>query len=211
MAVEQPVTLVDDGVTLEGDLTVPDGVVGLVLFAHGSGSSRKSPRNRTVAESLQDRGLATLLFDLLTVEEDRVYENRFDIELLTERLVSAGKWTRSDPRIAGLKLGYFGSSTGAAAALRAAARPEPPVGAVVSRGGRVDLAADDLANVEAATLFVVGGDDSQVLELNRTAFESLHCEKELHVVPGATHLFEEPGALEEVADVAGRWFVTHLS
>jgi len=203
------VTIPADGVELEGELVVPEGATGIVVFAHGSGSSRHSPRNNFVAESLRERGLATLLFDLLTEVEDETYETRFDIDLLTERLLAATEWLRERPDTGDLVVGYFGSSTGAAAALRAAARFEE-TGAVVSRGGRVDLASDALDRVTAPTLFVVGGRDTQVLELNETAFAALPGEKELEVVEGATHLFEEAGALETVADLAADWFDGHL-
>ena len=198
-----------DGVTLEGDLGIPDGATGLVVFAHGSGSSRKSPRNQFVAERLRERGLGTLLFDLLTEQEDQRYETRFDIDLLVDRLVAASEWVDEEATTRDLQVGYFGSSTGAAAALRAAARRD--VDAVVSRGGRVDLASAVLADVTAPTLFVVGGADHTVLELNREAYDEIVCEKSLEVVEGAGHLFEEPGALEAVADHAGDWFVDHLA
>jgi len=204
-----PVEIPVDGVTLEGDLGIPDGATGLVVFAHGSGSSRKSPRNQFVAERLRNRGLGTLLFDLLTEQEDQRYETRFDIDLLVDRLVTASEWVDEEATTRDLQVGYFGSSTGAAAALRAAARRD--VDAVVSRGGRVDLASAVLADVTAPTLFVVGGADHTVLELNREAYDELVCEKSLEVVEGAGHLFEEPGALEAVADHAGDWFVDHLA
>jgi len=207
---EQIVRIPADGVELEGALVVPDGAPGLVAFAHGSGSSRHSPRNNYVAGVLREHGLGTLLFDLLTEAEDVDRATRFDIDLLTERLLAATAWLRGREDVGDLNLGYFGSSTGAAAALRAAAA-EPDVGAVVSRGGRVDMATESLADVEAATLFVVGGADYQVLELNREAYDVLTCEKELHVVEDAGHLFEGPGQLEEVADVAADWFEEHLA
>jgi pimeloyl-ACP methyl ester carboxylesterase len=208
-ATEQLVEIPADGVRLEGKLAVPADPSGLVAFAHGSGSSRHSPRNNFVADELVDRGLATLLFDLLTEEEDRDYETRFDVDRLVERLLAATDWIEGRADVGTLPLGYFGSSTGAAAALRAAAARWEEVSAVVSRGGRVDLASDALPDVTAATLFVVGG-DTQVLQLNREAFERLTCETELSVVENAGHLFEEPGALEEVADLAGEWFVEYL-
>lgn len=193
--------------TLEGSLAL-DGGDRVVVFAHGSGSSRKSPRNNAVAGVLRDAGLGTLLFDLLTEVEDRDRSKRFDIELLTERLVGATEWLRG--RVdRELSVGFFGASTGAAAALCAAAR-EHRVGAVVSRGGRVDMAEDALDDVDCPTLFVVGGDDEDVLALNREAYDRLNCEKELHVVEGAGHLFEGPGELEEVAAEARDWFDTHL-
>ena len=195
-----------DGVTLEGILEVPTDATGLVVFAHGSGSSRKSPRNNFVADVLREHGLATLLFDLLTETEDRVRENRFDVSLLTDRLVAATAWLREQDATESLDVGYFGSSTGAAAALRAAARPGVDVQAVVSRGGRVDLAADAFANVRAPTLLIVGGNDTEVLERNRAASERLAGETELHVVEGAGHLFQGEGELEAVADAAADWF-----
>ena len=194
---------------LPGHLTIPMGAIGIVVFVHGSGSSRHSPRNRAVADSLNTLGLGTLLFDLLTHEEESDRGNVFDIELLTERLVGATAWLESlyEGRMA---IGYFGASTGAAAALLAAAEPTSRVAAVVSRGGRVDLAGERLASVRAPTLFIVGGADTFVLELNRVALRRLTCECRLDVVNGATHLFEEPGAMAEVAAAAGGWFSKHL-
>ncbi len=205
------VTITVDGAELEGELLVPEGATGLVLFAHGSGSSRHSPRNNFVAERVRDRGVGTLLFDLLTEREDRIYETRFDIPLLTDRLVGATRWLRNREEAADLNVGYFGSSTGSAAALRAAARPETDVAAVVSRGGRVDMAEDSLERVSTATLFLVGGDDDPVLEWNEAAYNRLSCEKSLEVIDGASHLFEEPGALEAVADAAAEWFAETLA
>lgn len=199
-----------DDVRLEGELIVPDEATGLVIFAHGSGSSRHSPRNNFVAETLRERGLATLLFDLLTEEEDEDRENRFDISLLTARLVAVTHWLEEQDETRGLTFGYFGSSTGAAAALWAAPQTESTIEAIVSRGGRVDLAEEVLDTVTAPTLFIVGGNDETVLELNREAYEDLTCERELQVVEDAGHLFEEPGALEEVADLAADWFVNQL-
>ncbi|HTT08028.1 MAG TPA: alpha/beta hydrolase [Gammaproteobacteria bacterium] len=194
-----------------GDLYMPaSGATGIVLFAHGSGSSRRSPRNRMVAGALHEKGLATLLFDLLTESEDRDYETRFDIELLTRRLVSATDWLGRQQRLRELAIGYFGASTGAAAALRAAAALPDRIHAVVSRGGRPDLAMADLPEVRAPTLLIVGGADWQVLELNRQAHARLNAVKSLEVVPNATHLFEEPGALEQVALLAGAWFRKYL-
>lgn len=207
MQFEPEVEIPVDSVSLPGKLMVPESSPGLVVFAHGSGSSRFSPRNNFVAEYLNDRGLGTLLFDLLTGEEDRVRENRFDIDLLTDRLSKAARWARDE---AGLPLGLFGSSTGAAAALRAAAELRDGVDAVVSRGGRMDLAGEALPEVEAPTLMVVGGQDRQVLELNRDAADRMRCESEVAVVEGAGHLFEGPGQLEEVAELAADWFVRHL-
>jgi len=195
---------------LAGTLVLPAGARGVVLFAHGSGSSRLSPRNRSVAEALQARGLGTLLFDLLSEAEARLRARVFDIPLLAERLLQATAWVTRQPEAAGLPVGYFGASTGAAAALVAAGAGEHPIGAVVSRGGRPDLAGDSLANVRAPTLLVVGSHDPEVLELNRQALVELRCVKELAIVRGATHLFEEPGTLEEVMVLAGDWFVRHL-
>jgi putative phosphoribosyl transferase len=192
-----------------GHLTVPAGAVGLVLFAHGSGSSRHSPRNQFVARSLNEKHVATLLFDLLSPHEERERANVFDIGLLAERLLTATSWARSE--LAALPIGYFGASTGAAAALAAASAPGADIAAVVSRGGRPDLAGDArLAAVRAPTLLIVGGADDVVLELNREAARHLACEHRLEVVPGATHLFEEPGALEAVAALAGDWFHRHF-
>ena len=205
------VTIQTDGVELEGELQVPADAAGVVVFAHGSGSSRKSPRNTFVADKLRERGLGTLLFDLLTEAEDRRRETRFDIDLLTDRLLGATEWVRDNPTTAGLNIGYFGSSTGAAAALRAAAERGDDVAAVVSRGGRVDLAAEQAPDVTAATLFVVGGADTQVLELNREVLDALTCETDIAVVEGAGHLFEGEGELETVADLAGEWFADHLA
>jgi pimeloyl-ACP methyl ester carboxylesterase len=199
-----------DDVELEGILDVPDGAGGLVVFAHGSGSSRKSPRNNFVAEVIRDRGLGTLLFDLLTEEEDQIRENRFDIPLLTDRLVAVTEWLWTRDTTRDLNVGYFGSSTGAASALRAAARLGDDIDAIVSRGGRVDMAAGVLDEITMPTLFIVGGVDTQVLELNREAYDQLPSEKELHVVEGAGHLFEDEGELEEVADVAADWFAGAL-
>jgi dienelactone hydrolase len=196
-------------VTLPGTLSLPAAPRGIVLFAHGSGSSRSSPRNRFVAEVLVAAGLATLLFDLLTPPEDRTYENRFDIALLTTRLSGATAWLATEPALAALPIGYFGASTGAAAALDASAVVGPRVRAVVSRGGRPDLASA-LERVTAPTLLLVGGEDFQVIELNREAKARMRCPCEIAIVPGATHLFEEPGTLEAVAVAARDWFVRHL-
>ena len=202
--------------TLEGSLAIPEAAIGAVIFAHGSGSSRHSPRNQYVAEVLHRAGLATLLLDLLTAEEDRrdsiTAEYRFDIELLAERLSIATDWLALTCAKHDFRLGYFGASTGAAAALVAAAH-QPSVAAVVSRGGRPDLALDSLAHVRAATLLLVGERDAPVIQMNRTAFThlTLAAERELRIIPNATHLFPEPGALEEVARLAAEWFVRHLS
>ena len=204
-----------DRVALEGDLTVPEGPIGVVLFAHGSGSSRHSPRNRQVARTLQRFGLGTLLIDLLTPEEGEAERYtrhlRFDIDLLADRVVGAARWLSRYPLTQHLPIGCFGASTGAAAALVAAAREPGLVRAVVSRGGRPDLAGEELAAVRAPTLLIVGGNDPQVIEMNREAFRRLRTMKELQIIPGATHLFEEAGALERVAQLAAQWFVRHLS
>ncbi len=201
-------------VAVEGNLVVPEGAAGVVLFAHGSGSSRLSPRNRSVARQLQERGLATLLIDLLTAAEEAIdietAQLRFDIGLLADRLAGATKWLVRNRETRDLRIGYFGASTGAAAALVAAASAPESVAAIVSRGGRPDLAGDALPLVQAPTLLIVGGDDLQVIELNREAYDRLSCEKKLEIVPGASHLFEEPGTLEAVARLAGDWFDEHL-
>src|ERR1700682_3646198 len=202
------------GIMLEGNLTLPEGAAGLVLFAHGSGSSRHSPRNRHVAAILNQSKLATLLVDLLTPEEEaidvRTAHLRFDIVLLAERLIGATDWLMEYQDTRNLRIGYFGASTGAAAALVAAAERRYAVRAVVSRGGRPDLAGPALTRVRAPTLLIVGGNDFQVIELNRAAFEQLRCEKRFVIVPGATHLFEEPGALDQVAALARDWFQRYL-
>src|SRR6266536_288976 len=199
---------------LDGNLTIVAQAKGLVLFAHGSGSSRHSPRNQFVARTLNDAGLATLLFDLLTPEEESVdlytREHRFNIGLLAERLVHATKWAKQQKQTEDFHIGYFGSSTGGGAALVAAAEFPEEIGAVVSRGGRPDLAGDALPKVKAPTLLIVGGLDYAVIRMNEDAYRQLRCEKELRIVPGATHLFEEPGALEEVARLAAEWFQRHL-
>ncbi|HEX6966662.1 MAG TPA: dienelactone hydrolase family protein [Gemmatimonadaceae bacterium] len=201
-------------VVLHGTLGLPDGAQGVILFAHGSGSGRLSPRNNYVAHVLQDVGLATLLIDLLTREEEivdaRTAHLRFDIDFLAGRLLDATRWLVQTPETAGLAVGYFGASTGAAAALQAAAAGETPIFAVVSRGGRPDLAMPYLADVHAPTLLIVGGNDAPVIPLNRVAYDALRTEKEMRIVPGATHLFEEPGALETVAELASDWFVRYL-
>jgi putative phosphoribosyl transferase len=211
---ERTVRVPAGAVTLEGDLTLPQGAQGAVLFAHGSGSSRHSPRNRRVAGLLNEARLATLLVDLLTADEEiadrRTGHLRFDIGLLAERLVEAADWLGRQPGTRDLTLGCFGASTGAAAALVAAAARPHAVCAVVSRGGRPDLAGPSLSVVRAPTLLIVGGDDAPVLELNRQAYQRLHGEKRLVVIPGATHLFEEPGALDLVARDASGWFEQHL-
>jgi len=202
------------GVMLDGELMVPADSRAVVIFAHGSGSSRTSPRNRYVADTLNSAGLATLLFDLLTPAEEavdvRTAKLRFDIGFLARRLLQATDWLMKQSKERPLKVGYFGASTGAAAALVAAAEAPHHVGAIVSRGGRPDLAGSALAHVQAPTLLIVGGDDDAVLHLNRQAIEQLRCEKRLEIIAGATHLFEEPGALGNVAHLARQWFRSHL-
>jgi putative phosphoribosyl transferase len=197
-------------VQLGGHLTLPEDAIGVVVFAHGSGSSRRSPRNRYVATVLNEEGLATLLFDLLTVEEEADRANVFDISLLARRLVDVTNWLRAVTDLAHLPVGYFGASTGAGAALWAAAEPDADIAAVVSRGGRPDLAGPRLAEVAAPTLLIVGGDDHVVLDLNRQAQAQLRCESRLVVIPGATHLFEEPGTLQAAAEAARDWFTGHM-
>lgn len=213
-ATPRPVRLDLAGVALNGDLSLPAEAHGLVVFAHGSGSSRLSARNRAVAEALQHRHLATLLLDLLTEHEDavdaRTAEFRFDISLLGERVVAALDWAQMQPPTSSLPLGLFGASTGAAAALIAAAQRPAFVRAVVSRGGRPDLAEASLEQVAAPTLLIVGGLDHIVIDLNRQALAQLHAPKELQIVPGATHLFEEPGTLHRVSQLAGDWFTRYL-
>jgi|SRR5580765_3686368 len=206
---ESGVLIRADGVTLPGTLAMAASAVGLVLFAHGSGSGRHSPRNRLVASELRHEGFATLLLDLLTESEAEDRRYVYDIPLLAERLLAATRWAATQPNTSELPVGFFGASTGGAAALVAAAR-EPDVRAVVSRGGRPDLADAALADVSAPTLLIVGGEDSQVLELNRRALAALRCHKELAVIPGATHLFEEPGTLEAAARLATKWFLHYL-
>lgn len=201
-----------DGERLQGTLALPPAKVGVVAFAHGSGSSRHSPRNAFVARVLADAGICTLLFDLLTVTEDSDYATRFDIPLLSSRLIGATEWLARQDAVAGLPLGYFGASTGTAAALVAAAELGPRVSAVVSRGGRPDMAgAIALRRITAPTLLIVGGEDSTVIRLNREAYAQLVCHKGLEIVPGATHLFEEPGTLEAVAALAATWFRRYLT
>jgi len=202
-------------VILKGDLFIPQHARAVVLFAHGSGSSRFSPRNVMVAESLQSAGFGTLLMDLLTHDEEafdaRTGELRFDVQLLSERVIAAASWLRERPATSGLAIGYFGASTGAGAALVAAAHRPELVRAVVSRGGRPDLAGDALELVRAPTLLIVGGSDELVIELNQQAMMAMQCERRLEIVPDASHLFEEPGALQHVAVLAQRWFAKHLS
>jgi dienelactone hydrolase len=208
------VEILTPDVELEGDLAIPDSAVGLVLFSHGSGSSRASPRNRHVAEVLQQAGLATLLIDLLTAAEEEEERHtrhlRFDIAVLAQRLVAVIDWLSTKDDVKDLPLGLFGASTGAAAALVAAAQVPERVGAVVSRGGRPDLAGASLPGVEAPTLLVVGGADTEVIELNREAASQMEAEHQLEIIPGAGHLFEEPGALDRVAELASDWFRSRL-
>lgn len=208
------VRVMANSITLDGNLNIPEAATGIVVFAHGSGSSRHSPRNRYVAQTLQYRGLATLLIDLLTPDEERqdmrTMHLRFDIRLLAERLVGASDWLAQNRETHRLALGYFGASTGAGAALVAAAELGDKVRAVVSRGGRPDLAGPALARVQAPTLLIVGGDDVPVIAMNREALRKLRSQKKLEIVPGATHLFEEPGTLEEVARLASNWFEKYL-
>ena len=201
-------------IALSGNLSLPEGATALVLFAHGSGSSRHSPRNQFVARTLNDAGLATLLFDLLTQKEEAIdtqtRELRFDIRLLAERLVHATKWAKEQEQTRDLRIGYVGSSTGGAAALVAAADNPLDAGAVVSRGGRPDLAGDALPKVQAPALLIVGGNDDIVIELNEQARDRMRCEVKLEIIPGATHLFEEPDTLEKAAKLASDWFVEHI-
>jgi putative phosphoribosyl transferase len=207
---ENPVQIEGDSVVLEGELVIPSSAPGVVLFAHGSGSSRHSPRNQYVAKVLQKAGIGSLLFDLLTPREDAVYETRFNIPLLTQRLIMATEWLSKQSQTKDLGLGYFGASTGAAAALMAAAELGPAIRCVVSRGGRPDLALSVLDRVEAPTLLIVGGYDDVVIEMNQRAYDKLGGIKDLAIVPGATHLFEEPGTLEEAAGLAAAWFKRYL-
>jgi len=202
-------------VTLEGDLAVPENARGVVLFAHGSGSSRFSSRNRFVASELRDGGMATLLIDLLTPDEERIDMRtahlRFDIDLLARRLGGATEWLANDARTSTMNVGLFGASTGGGAALVAAAARPDRIAAVVSRGGRPDLAGDALPHVQAPTLLIVGGDDAPVIAMNRAAYDRMTCERRMEIVPGATHLFEEPGTLEEVSRLARDWFRRFLA
>src|SRR4051794_30049374 len=211
-AIEEEIEIPFTGFHLNGEMNIPPGAPGVVLFAHGSGSSRHSPRNQFVARTLREHGVGTLLFDLLTEDEeaeDRFTGHlRFDIGLLTDRLLGATRWLhKKEP---GMLIGYFGSSTGGAAALVAGAQSEVPIRAIVSRGGRPDLAGPALPEVKAATLLIVGGADRPVIEMNQQAYARMRCPKELRLVPGATHLFEEPGALEQVAEMAAEWFERHF-
>ncbi len=208
--VQNDIIIPVDTIRLQATLTIPGKVMGLVIFSHGSGSSRFSPRNRFVADILNQHHIATLLADLLTPEEDAVYANRFNIDLLTERLIAITQWISQRDFGQTIPVGYFGASTGAASALKAAVQCSNIISAVVSRGGRPDLAADSLNDVKTPTLLIVGSLDEEVLSLNRQALENLSCEKKLTLVEGATHLFEEPGKLEEVARLATDWFLHHL-
>ena len=210
MQIAKEVSIPVNNITLKGDLVVPQNATAIVVFSHGSGSSRFSTRNQMVAEYLRERNFGTLLFDLLTTQEDADYDNRFNIDLLSSRLISATEWLRANSATKDLNVGYFGASTGAASALQAAANLKW-VGAVVSRGGRPDLAMRFVERVEAPTLLIVGGFDTVVLELNQKVLKRLHCPKELVVVEGATHLFEEPGKLNKVAELAAEWFEKYLS
>ncbi len=206
------ISITDDTARLEGELIIPPGAQGIVVFAHGSGSSRFSPRNNYVAKVIRDRGLGTLLFDLLTRQEDQNYTTRFEISLLTQRLLAATAWLGAETKTSKLKIGYFGASTGAAAALQAAAKLGRKIAAVVSRGGRPDLAGvSALEKVMSPTLLLVGGADDGVIELNEQAYSRLQCEKQLVLISGATHLFEEPGTLEQVANQAADWFAHYLT
>ncbi len=210
-ALEKLVRIPADYAHIEGMLVLPENAQGLVLFAHGSGSSRHSPRNNYVAQVLREAGIGTLLMDLLTPEEDLDYQTRFDIPLLTQRLLAATNWIKAQRELQNLPIGYFGASTGAAAALQAAAIDGNEISAVVSRGGRPDLAGTHaLHQVQCPVLLLVGGHDDVVIDLNRDVYEQLHCTKEMVIIPGATHLFDEPGTLEEVAKQAAAWFVRHL-
>ncbi len=207
---KQHVGIPAGSVTLEGDLILPQATRAAVIFAHGSGSSRQSPRNRYVASVVQNAGIKTLLFDLLTQKEDAVYQTRFNIDLLTDRLKAATLWLRDLPEATNLRFGYFGASTGTASALRAASDLGTIINAVVSRGGRPDLAEQALERVASPVLLIVGGHDHLVIELNQRAYSRINAEKRLEIVPGATHLFEEPGTLEEAARLATAWFARHL-
>lgn len=213
--IDQPVRIEMDGVSIEADWTMPIGALGVVILAQGSGSSRFSRRNRIVARKLYDQKLATLLLDLLTPDEERedalTAALRFDVNFLAERLIGATRWVKDETEAAGLPVGYLGTSTGAGAALLAAARRPDLVNAIVSRGGRPDLADIALNNVKAPTLLIVGGADTEILALNRWAYWRLDCERHLEIIPGASHLFEEPGALEAVTTLAAEWFDLHLA
>jgi len=206
---QKEITIPLQHISLKGELVVPAQARGIIVFSHGSGSSRFSTRNRMVAKYLQERNFGTLLFDLLTAEEDQFYPNRFAIDLLTKRLAGATEWLEEHPAANNCGIGFFGASTGAASALKAAARL-PQIQAVVSRGGRPDLAMDELPYVTAPTLLIVGSHDYDVIDMNKMAFKKLQCEKKLELINGATHLFEEPGAMEEVCERANEWFEKYL-
>jgi putative phosphoribosyl transferase len=211
-AVQQfEVAITEGGISLDGTLSLPDDCLGVVAFAHGSGSSRHSSRNRAVARHLQSRGCATLLLDLLTESESQDRRNVFDIDLLAQRMAGAARWLGHRAETAPLPMGFFGASTGAAAAIVAAASLDHPIAAIVSRGGRPDLAGEARHHLLTPTLLIVGSLDTHVLELNREAQRQMHCPTRLDVIDGATHLFEEPGTLEQVADLAGQWFVEHFT
>ena len=207
---QREVWIESEEVRVGGFLAVPEGAESIVLFAHGSGSSRFSARNNYVASVLHEAGIATLLFDLLMEHEEIDRRNVFDIDLLASRLILATEWVKADMALAGLKMGYFGASTGSAAALKASVLTPHKIFAIVSRGGRPDMAADLLERVTAPALLIVGGNDDIVIGLNEAAYAKLQCEKRMVIVPGATHLFEEPGALESVAELAKEWFLTHM-
>jgi putative phosphoribosyl transferase len=211
MSTEKLLSIPVDRVALEGNLVIPDQAPGLVIFAHGAGSSRLSPRNNYVAALLQREGLATLLLDLLTPEEDLVYENRFNIELISRRMGETTLWVMGNTEAGDLSVGYFGASTGSAAALKASVQIPVKVRAIVSRGGRPDLVSDILPEVKAPTLLIVGGSDLVVIGLNEKAYSLITVEKDFKIVQGATHLFEEPGKLDEVARLAGAWFRYHFT
>lgn len=198
-----------DSVKLKGEVVIPSGSEVIVLFSHGSGSSRLSPRNNHVALKLHEKNLGTFLFDLLTEEEDEMYENRFDIDLLTERLLIMSRWLLKQPFAKDKAIAYFGASTGAASAIKASLKMDDKIHAIVSRGGRVDLAMDALEKIHTPTLLIVGGNDYIVLDLNKEAFSKMKCEKELLIVDGATHLFEEPGMLDKISESAANWFLKH--
>ena len=207
---EKEIIIPANGVNLQGILKLPESPKGLVVFSHGSGSSRLSPRNNYVADVINTRDYGTLLFDLLTEEEDQVYKTRFNIALLTDRLINATRWIQDQPDTKGLSIGYFGASTGAASALMAAAELKSEISAIVSRGGRPDMAMPVLEHIAAPTLLIVGGFDTTVIELNQEAFAHLSVRKELKIIPGASHLFQEPGKLEQVASLACSWFEQYL-
>lgn len=207
---KKEVAIVLSQVTLIGELTIPQNAIGIVVFSHGSGSSRLSPRNLYVSELIQNNKIGTLLFDLLTEEEDENYENRFDIDLLTQRLIETTRWLQSESSTKDYPLAYFGASTGAASALRSAAHFKEQIKAVVSRGGRPDLALNELHGVTAPTLLIVGQLDADVIEMNKEAYVALKTTKEIKIIPGATHLFEEPGKLHEVAELAISWYKKYL-